>query len=414
MRGAGRSAGDRGGRLRRGLVAAQIALSLVLVSAAGLLARSLLKLEAQDFGFERTSRVIVDLAPSLQSIPREKLPALYAMMQERLLRVPGISNAAFSLYSPMSGDNWSGGISVEGHGTGERLTASWNRITPRYFETIGTPILRGRGFTTADTPDAPTVAVVSMTFARTFFGNTDPIGRHIGFGADPAGQILEIVGIVGDAKYQDGREAQRAMFYVPFLQRSRRSSADSASAQDRSQYPGAIELVATGSARGLEGQIRSALAEVDRRISVDDVTTIDEQIARQFAGDNLLARLTATFGFVALLLACLGLYGVTAYSVTRRTREIGIRMAIGATHAEVLRSIVRTALVQLAIGLAIGLPADVAVARLLRAQLFGIDVYDPVSFGGSIAVLGMASLLASLIPALRAAAMDPARALRVE
>jgi predicted permease len=413
MRGAGRSSGERGGRLRRGLVVAQIALSLVLVSAAGLLARSLLELESQDFGLERRSRLIVDLAPSLQTIPRDRLPALYSSMQERLLQIPGIGNAAFSLYSPMSGDNWSSIISVQGHGTGERLTASWNRASPRYFDTIGAPILRGRAITAADTPDSPTVAVVSATFARTFFGDADPIGQHIGFGSNPASQIIEIVGVVGDVKYQ-GRGPLRAMFYLPFLQRSERDAADSASAQDRSQYPGAIELVASGTARGLEGHIRAALADVDRRISVEGVTTIDDQISQQFAGEDLLARLTGAFGFIALLLACLGLYGVTAYSVTRRTREIGIRMAIGATHGEVVRSIVRTALVQLAIGLAIGLPAAIGVARLLRSQLFGIDVYDPVSFGGSLALLAAAALLASVIPALRAAAMNPARALRVE
>jgi macrolide transport system ATP-binding/permease protein len=413
MRGAGRSTSDRGDRLRRGLVSAQIAISLVLVSSSGLLARSLLKLQAQDFGFQRDARVVVDLAPSMQSIPRNQLTALYARMQDRLLRVPGISNAAFSLYSPMSGDNWSSVISVEGHGTGERLTASWNRASTRYFETIGTPILRGRAFTPADTADTPPVAVASATFARTFFPNADPIGRHIGFGANPANQIIEIVGVVGDARYQDGRKPPRAMFYLPFLQRST-ATTDSVSALDRSQFPGAIELVASRTARGLEGQIRSALADVDRRIAVEGVSTIDEQIARLFAGDHLLARLTAAFGVVALLLACLGLYGVTAYSVTRRTREIGIRIAIGATHTDVLQQVIRTALIQLAIGCAFGLPAAIGAARLLRSQLFGIGIYDPVSFAASIALLGIAAVLASLIPARRAATMDPVRALRIE
>jgi ABC-type antimicrobial peptide transport system permease subunit len=205
------------------------------------------------------------------------------------------------------------------------------------------------------------------------------------------------------------------MFYLAFLQRSRGAGlSDSTGGFDRSQYPGSIEIVVSGAARDLESRIRQALAEVDRRITVKTVITLDEQIARQFTGDALMARLTAAFGIVALLLACLGLYGVTAYAVSRRTREIGIRMAIGATRAEVLGTVVRGALVQLAIGLAIGLPAAIATARLLRSQLFGIGIYDPLSFGGSLVLLGLAAVAASLVPARRAASMDPVRALRIE
>jgi macrolide transport system ATP-binding/permease protein len=415
MRGANRATVERGGRLRRGLVAVQIAVSLVLVSCAGLLARTLLNLQAQDFGFERTSRVIVDLAPSLQSIPRERLAAVYARMQERLLGVPGVTHAAFSLYSPMSGDNWSSLISVDGHGSDEQLNASWDRVSTGYFETIGTPLLRGRAFTQADTPDSAPVAVVSATFARKFFGDADPIGRHIGFGSTPSNRILQIVGVVGNATYQDGRSAQPPMFFLPFLQRSRAASTGSAdNALDRSQYPNSLELVVSGTAQDIEAQVRQALAEVDRHITVERVMTLDEQIARQFTGDALMARLTAAFGVMALLLACLGLYGVTAYSVSRRTREIGIRMAIGANRGDVLKGIIRGALVQLAIGLAIGFPAAIAAAQLLRSQLFGIGAYDPVSFGGSLVLLGAAAILAALIPARRAATLDPVRALRVD
>jgi len=414
MRGAGRSTAERGRLLRQSLVALQVAVSLVLVTCAGLLGRSLQRLQSQDFGFQTAGRYIVDLAPSLGSIPEDRLPSLYADMRERLTRLPGITNAAFSLYSPMSGDNWSGGITVEGHDPGEHLNASWNRVSPRFFETVGTPLVRGRGITEQDSLAAPPVAVVNRTFAQKFFGNADPVGRHIGFGSDPAARRIEIVGVAGDAKFQDGKGAAYPTFFLPFLQRSPGSTVGQRAGLDRSHYPGAIEVQTAGSANGLERDIRTALAEVDRRITVEDVISQDEQIARQFALENLTARLTAAFGVMALLLACLGLYGVTAYSVTRRTREIGIRMAIGASRTEVLRSVMRTALVQLAIGLAIGLPAAVAGARLLRSQLFGIDVYDPVSFGGSLVLLGAAAVLPSLIPARRAATMDPVRALRVE
>ena len=415
IRGAGRATSDRGGHLRRGLVALQIAISLVLVTCAVLLARTLVNLQAQDFGFQRTARVLADLAPSLQTIPQDRLPEVYTQIQERLRRIPGVQDAAFSLYSPMSGDNWSSLISVDGHGTSERLTASWNRVSPAYFETTGTPVLRGRAVTQADTPSSTPVAVVSATFARKFFGDADPIGRRIGFGSDPSNRIFQIVGIVGDARYQDGRRAQPPMFFLPFLQRSRASGvSDSDEGLDRSQYPATIELVASSSARDLEAQIRQALAEVDRRITVKTVITLDEQIARQFTGDALLARLSAAFGVVALLLACLGLYGVTSYAVSRRTREIGIRMAIGATRVEVVRSVIRGALGQLAVGLAIGVPAALGVARLLQSQLYGIGIYDPMSFLGALVLLGASAVLASFIPARRASSLDPIRALRIE
>ena len=415
MRGVGRATAERGGRLRRGLVALQIAISLVLVTCAGLLARTLTNLQTQDFGFQRTARVVADLAPSLQSIPSDRLPVVYTQIQSRLRRIPGIQDAAFSLYSPMSGDNWSSLISVDGHGTSERLTASWNRVSAAYFETTGTPILRGRGVTTADTPSSTPIAVVSAAFARKFFGNADPIGRRIGFGSDPSNRIFEIVGVVGDARYQDGREAQPPMFFLPFLQPSRAAGAsDSNAGLDRSQYPASIELVVSDAARDIEGQIRHALADVDRRITVKSVVTLDDQIARQFTGDALLARLTAAFGVVAVLLACLGLYGVTAYAVSRRTREIGIRMAIGATRVEVVRDVIRGALGQLAIGFAVGLPAALGVARLLQSQLFGVGIYDPTSFGGAFVLLGVSAVLASFIPARRAATLDPIRALRID
>jgi predicted permease len=419
MRGAGRTTGDRGAQLRRSLVALQVGLSLVLVTCAGLLGRSLQNLEAQDFGFQVNSRYVVTLAPSISTIPAALLPSLYTRMQERLLRIPGVTNAAFSLYSPMSGDNWSSLISVEGQNTSQRLQASWNRVSPRYFETIGTPIVRGRAFDERDRPDSPLVAVASQAFARKYFGDRDPIGRRLGFtnSKGEGAREMEIVGVVGDAKYQDGKVPPYVTFFLPFLQQgtaARERAAKAGVEIDRSHYPGAIEIHAAGAGQGIEAEVRRALAEVDRRITVRRVTTIQEQIAGAFSLDRLIARLTVAFGSIALLLACLGLYGVTAYSVTRRTREIGIRMAVGASRPRVLRTILRGALMQLAAGLAIGVPAAIAAGRLLEAQLFGVSPADPAILAGASVFLALAAVLAALLPARRAASLDPVKALRVE
>ncbi|MGE5813114.1 MAG: ABC transporter permease, partial [Acidobacteriota bacterium] len=365
MRGAGRTTADRGATLRRSLIAFQVAISLVLVTCAGLLGRSLNNLEAQDFGFQVPARYVVVLAPSLTTVPAEELPALYSRMQDRLLRIPGVSNAAFSLYSPMSGDNWSSLITVDGHNTSEQLIASWNRVSPRYFETIGTPIVRGRAFDERDRPDAPLVAVASQAFAKKYFGDKDPIGHRIGFvnSKGEGAREIEIVGVVGDAKYQDGKRPPYVTFFLPFLQQTtaaRERQAKSGVKIDRSHYPGAIEVHAAGAGTGIDAEIRRALAEVDRRITVRRVTTIREQIATAFNLDRLISRLTMAFGAIALLLACVGLYGVTAYSVSRRTREIGIRMAVGASRPRVLQTVLRGAMLQLAIGLIIGVPAAFA------------------------------------------------------
>jgi macrolide transport system ATP-binding/permease protein len=417
MRGAGRTTGERGTRLRRSLIALQVALSLVLITCAGLLGRSLQQLQSQDFGFRTDSRYVVVLAPSLGTVPQEQLPSMYPRMQESLLRIPGVGNAAFSLYAPMSGDNWSSLITVEGHGTSERLSASWNRVSSRYFDTIGTPLVRGRAFDERDRPGSPLVAIVGEAFARKFFGDRDPIGRRLGF-ADNKGVArpeVEIVGVVGDAKYQDGRKAPYATFFLPFLQASSTSGVPGGSVKlDRSHYPQAIEVHTTAVVPGLETEIRRALASVDRRITVRTVKSMDAQVAGAFNLERLIARLTVAFGLVALLLACLGLYGVTAYSVSARTREIGVRMAIGASRSRVLQNVLRGAIGQVALGIGVGLPAALMAGRLLQARLFGVSGHDPWALAGGTVLLVVSALIAALIPARRAATMDPVKALRTE
>ncbi|HET7697079.1 MAG TPA: ADOP family duplicated permease [Vicinamibacterales bacterium] len=411
LRGASRIASDRGGRLRGSLIALQVALSLVLITCAGLLGRSLQQLELQDFGVAIPSRYVVTLAPSLSMVTPEELPSMYARMQEQLARIPGVVNAAFSLYAPMSGDNWSTRIVVEGRSTPE--AASWNRVSPRYFETVGTPLLRGRALTEQDRPGSPLVAVVTQAFAARFFGTADPIGRRIG-------QItpeIEIVGVVADAKYQDGRRAPREMFFLPYLQETSTSRTRAAAGGlriDRSHYPQAIVLQTAGPRSGLEADVRRVLADVDRRITVRSLVSMEEQVARAFSLDRLTARLTLAFGAVALLLACLGLYGVTAYSVARRTREIGVRMAVGASRGRVVGTILRSAIGQVAAGVAIGMPLTLMAGRILASRLFGVTGHDPLVIAAGLALLGVSAAIAALLPAARAATMDPVRALRIE
>jgi predicted permease len=416
MRGAGRTAGERGSWLRRSLVALQVALSLVLITCAGLLARSLDELQQQDFGFRIENRYVASLAPSISTIPPAQLESLYSQVRERLRRIPGVTNAAYSLYAPMSGDNWASSISVDGHGTSERLSASWNRVSPRYFDAVGTPLMKGRAFDERDRPDSPLVTIVSETFARRFFGDADPIGRRLGFtnSTGAAAREFEIVGVVGDAKYQDGRRAPYATFFLPFLQQAKGSGLEGAITLDRSHYPQAIVLQTSGNTPNLENELREALTEVDRRLIVRRFQTMQQQVAGNFNTDRVIARLTTAFGAVALLLACLGLYGVMAYSVTRRTREIGIRMAIGASRKHVLTAILRSAFLQVAIGLAIGLPAVYFAGRYLQSTLFGVSGQDPLVVTAALGILVASAVIAALIPAARAATLDPVRALRVE
>jgi macrolide transport system ATP-binding/permease protein len=413
LRGASRTTGDGSGRLRGSLISLQVALSLVLITCAGLLGRSLQKLETQDFGVAIDSRYVVALAPSLTMVAPEELPSIYARLQERLTQIPGVANAAFSLYAPMSGDNWSTRIAVEGRSPSETVAASWNRVSPRYFDTVGTPLLRGRAFSERDRAGSPLVTVVTQSFARKFFGDADPIGRRIGQTIPE----IEIVGVVGDAKYQDGRRAPREMFFLPYLQETAESRARAVLMKvkiDRSHYPQAIEIHTTAPVPALEREVRTALAEVDRRITVRSMLSMEEGVARAFNLERLIARLTVAFGGVALLLACLGLYGVTAYSVARRTREIGLRIAVGGSWGRVVRTILRSALMQVAAGVFIGLPAAFFMGRFLQARLFGVGANDPLVISAGLALLALSAGIAALLPAGRAARMDPVKALRME
>ncbi|HEY6290137.1 MAG TPA: ABC transporter permease [Terriglobia bacterium] len=411
LRGAGRSTRDRGSLARRSLVVLQVALSAVLLIGAGLLTESLRNLENQKFGFEPEGRVIVRLNANLNGYKPEKLYGLYQQIEQSLQQIPGVIGASYSLYSPMRGDNWSLNIHIEGHPPDEQIDSSFERVGPHYFETIGTPLLRGRTIGEEDTPTSRQVAVVNEAFVRKFFPKEDPIGRHFGFGDARNAGDLEIVGITEDAKYQDAREPAYPTCFLPFLQMAKDPKL---AFMLGSHYIGDIELRVAGKPQNLEANVRRTLADINPNLNVFDVISLSEQVARNFNQDRLIARLTELFGFLALILACVGLYGVTSYSVARRTSEIGIRMALGANRKNVLRLVLSGAMIQLAVGLAVGIPVALAGGRLLSSQLYGVKSHDPAILGLAAVVLAACALFAGFVPARRAASIDPMRALRTE
>ena len=412
-RGAGRSTADRGSLARRSLVVVQVALSGVLLIGAGLLTQSLRKLENQKFGFEPQGRLVVRMDPGLAGYKPERLFALYQQLQQRLPQIPGVLSAAYSLYSPMKGDNWNDFICIEGHQPEERTLASFDRVSPHYFETVGTRLLRGRVIGDEDTPTSRQVAVINETFARQYFPKQNPIGKHFGFNAGDASHSrdYEIVGIVEDTKYQDARGPAYPTFFLPYLQDTKDPKL---SWLVYSDFLHDVELRVAGKPENMEAAVRQTLRDIDPNLTVLDMLSLSEQLDRNFNQDRLIARLTELFGLLALVLACVGLYGVTAYSVARRTSEIGIRMALGADHMRVLRLVLRGAMLQLGLGLAVGIPVALAGGRLLSSQLYGVKTYDPVILTLAAAVLSACALVAGFVPAQRAASIEPMRALRTE
>jgi len=407
LRGAGRSTSDPSSVLQKSLVIVQVAFSIALLIGAGLLTQSLRHLEDQHFGFLTDGRLIVNVAPGLDGYTPDKLDGLYQRLEETLTRIPDVISASLSWYSPLDGNNANERVYIQGKPPDYRWSApSWDRVGPHYFQTIGTRLLRGRAIDERDVPGAPNVAVINETFASRFFPNEDPIGQRFGMGDESHSGDYEIVGIVEDAKYQDTRGPAYATSFLPLLQ--------TPPGEPVRGWVGAIELHVAGKPENLEPAVRKAIAGVDPNLTVLNIMSFGEQVARHFNQERLIARLTELFGALALVLACVGLYGVTAYAVARRTNEIGIRMALGADRSNVLGLVLRGTLSQIGLGLAIGIPAALAGGRVLASQLYGVNSYDPVILGLAAALLAACAILAASLPARSAARVDPVVALRFE
>ena len=418
LRGISRSTRDSSSLPQKSLIIFQAALSLVLLVGAGLLTRTLRNLEHQNFGIETENRYVVHLDPAGAGYTPERLPALYEQIERQFAALPGVQNVGLALYSTLEGNNWGQGVYIEGRpepGPNAHNGASWDRVSPNFFETIGQPVIRGRGITEHDTAASPLVAVVNQAFVKKFFPNEDPIGHHFGTSDQKYSGSYEIVGVVADAKYNNPRSPFRPMFFRPLSQQNT-AFKDPAeiTGEGWSLYINSITLRFRGKPENLDAVVRRTLAGIDRNLTIDDLKSLDYQVAGNFNQERLIARLTVLFGILALVLASVGLYGITAYSVARRTSEIGVRMALGANRQDVVGLVLKGAFSQIGIGLAIGIPIALLGGRLMASQLYGVGAYDPITIALAALLLGISAVIAGFVPARRAASIEPMRALRTE
>jgi predicted permease len=384
-------------------VAAQVGLSLLLLIGAGLFARSVSNLRDLNPGFEVGHLLSFSLDPTLSGYKADRAKLFYRQLTQQLAALPGVSSAGLCVVPPLSFDNWSSDFSVEGHAArpGEDAGSSVNHVSPGFFATLKIPMRAGRDFTEADRGQ-PEVVVVNEKFARHYFGDRDAVGRHIGFGSNPGTKTdMEIIGVVGDTSYETMRQEPPRQVFIPYLQ------------NDWAGQMTAYVRTDAGAAQ-MFPVLRAAVHQLDANLPVFLFKTEERQRDDSISVERLAANLSTAFGVLATLLAGIGLYGVMAFLVARRTREIGIRMALGAAKGDVVWLVVREVLLLTAIGVMVGLPAAFGVTRLLASQLYGITPNDPVTV--TVATLGIAAIavLSSYLPARRATRVDPITALRYE
>jgi predicted permease len=402
-------------RLRKALVVTQIALSLLLLIGAGLFINSLRNLKNLAPGFRTTKLVSFSVDPSLSGYKQERAKAFYTQLTNGIGSLPGVESAALAGLRLIDDNDWENTVSVEGYVSkpDEDMNPFMNQVSPGFFQTMGIPILMGRDFTTQDNrriqhrdsdrkDTVPTVAIINENFAKKYFGDRPAIGHHVGYGGDPGTHTdMEIIGVVGNTKYNHMRDEMGIQMYVPFL-------AD--------ESPGGMVAYVRTSAPSsqmfnlIQGEVRKA----DPNVPVYAMRTMEEQVDLALLTERLVATLSAVFGLLATLLAVIGLYGVMAYTVSRRTREVGIRMALGASQNDVVWMVMSEVLLLFGIGVVVALPSALALSGLVRAQVYGITPQDPVTMVVATAILAMVALAAGFIPARRAARIDPMRALRWE
>lgn len=417
LRGANRTTNESSALPQKALIISQAALSLVLLAAAGLVSESLSNMEQSKYGFEPHDRLILSMNPLLAGYKPEQLQTLYLQMEDRLRQIPGVRNVSLSLYSPQDGDSWNDSISISGRALPQdykQSMATWLRISPNYFETIGTPLLAGRTITTTDTETSERIAVIDEAFAKKYFPGQNPMGQHFGSAIEGHTNDFTIVGIVKTNRYKRPLDEQYPMFFLPVAQSVTFSQPHMERMEIDSHYLRAIEFQISGPTANIVSEIRATLASIDPNLTIIEVKSFQEQISSQFNQERLTARLTASFSLLALLLASIGLYGVTAYNVARRTGEIGIRIALGANRQTVIGMVLRDALTQVGIGLAIGLPFAYMGGKAIASQLYGIRYDNPLVILVPMAVLLLCGSIAGFLPAKRAASIEPVQALRSE
>lgn len=419
LRGANRSLGGGRSWAQKSLVIGQAAMSVVLLSTAALMTRSLRNLEHQNFGFETEGRYLVQINPMLSNYKPEQLEPLFRKIDDRLMQIPGVRMVAPALYAPMSGDSWNDGIRIQGRPeppAKEDTSAGWSRVMPGFFETLGAQMVLGRPITDEDTATTRKVAVVNEAFAKRFLKKESPIGQHFGIDKIKYAGTFEIVGVVKDLRYMtyDYKDPVRPMYWVPESQTVAYDDPAFQSGEIWSHYLYNIVLWAPGNPPGMKERVRKALVSVDPDLVLYGVDSYQDVVSRDFQQENMIATLTMLFGVLGLTLAAVGLYGVMAYMVEQRTGEIGVRMALGADRGHVARMVLGNAFSQVGIGLALGIPMAIGAGKLMTDQLFGVRPWDPIMIFTAVLLLTLAALLASLIPARRAAGVEPMVALRSE
>jgi predicted permease len=390
-----------GNRLASSFVVWQVALSVVLLVGAGLLLRSLRQLYRFEPGFERSHVVMAWVFPVLNGYDHAREMALYSELSERINAVPGVQSASLARLRLVFG-RWFRDVWIQGAAptVTENPQVYCNLVGPRFFETMRIPLLLGREFSPADTETAPKVAVISESMAHRFFANANPLGRRIGFEGPESSGAIEVVGVAGDIRHHPDERRPHESVYIPYTQ---------APLEELGQMN---IVVRTASPAGIAAAIRRQVKRIDRNLPLRDIETQEEEIGEYLAGQRSLALLLSVFGVLALLLAAIGLYGTLSYAVGTRTRELGIRMALGARGGDLVRMVLRRALRQVALGVLIGIPAAIAAAKLAGSLLFGVTSADPVALGAAGAALGAAAVAAAWFPARRATKVDPVSALR--
>jgi predicted permease len=419
LRGSGRGTRDRSSFARKALLVVQATLSVVLVAGATMLGRSLNKLEHQDFGYQVQGRIEVDLNNPPATYTQPRLAALYRQLEEQLNRLPGVQGSGMAMYNPLT-DNWGELIMVAGHPAGkisEESGASWDRVSANYLQNWGMQILRGRNFAPADNETTAPVAIVNEAFVKRFFkSDEDPLAQHFGLDVPEYAGTFSIVGVVRDAKFAGWGldKPARPMFYVPLAQNVVYHDDLMRKLELRSHFIGGIMLVTNLSPGAIEPLVVRTLAELDPNLTINSIRTMQQQVDLSFDQERAVASLAGLFGIVALVLAAIGLYGVTAYTVAQRTNEIGIRMALGAGRPRVMQLVLSGAFKRVVIGLLLGLPLAVGAGRLLSSELYGVSSWDPLALAVAAGALAICSFFAAIIPANRAASISPVEALRIE
>jgi predicted permease len=407
-----------GVKLRKALVVAQVTISVLLLVSAGLFIRTLRNLRVLDLGLRPEKMIAFNISPAASGYTPERIPPFYKSLVQRLSAEPGVQSVAFAQMGLLEGNEWDSTVTVEGYQAqqGEFVNPYCNSVSPGYFKTMGVAVLRGREFDARDEGAAPAPptgvndgrangyshVIVNESFAKKYFGNTDPIGRHIGFGGNPGTPTpLEIVGVVRDSKYTGVRDDIPRTLFFPLL-------------EERTPASVVVYVRTTADPAAGFGAAQRTVRELDATVPVYNLRTLERQIDRSLVVERFVATLSTAFGVLATLLAVVGLYGVMAFTVARRTREIGVRMALGAVQGDVVWLVMREVLILVSVGMALGLAAAWGLGRVVGAQLYGVTPNDPITIAAAAGILAAVSLAAGYIPAIRATRVNPVLALRYE